>query len=133
MPDEYGIHFDDFFLYPKEYCSFKIRRVIGSLVLCVMFCRLLFVLYLFLWATAFSILLRFTLLILVSWNLKQFQIQSTNRQVFRKGRQSLPHMWYPLCYFATNSVINHECRSNGFSERQTEHTRGHLWHKYSVT
>jgi hypothetical protein len=34
-------------------------HVIGSLVLCVMFCRLLFVLYLFLWATAFSILLRF--------------------------------------------------------------------------
>jgi hypothetical protein len=34
-------------------------RVIGSLVLCVMLCRLLFVLYLFL-AIALSILLRFT-------------------------------------------------------------------------
>jgi hypothetical protein len=30
--------------------------------------------------------------------------------VFRKGKQYLPHIWYPLCSFATNSVINHECR-----------------------
>jgi hypothetical protein len=35
-------------------------RVIGSLVLCVMFCRLLFVLYLFILAIVLSILLRFT-------------------------------------------------------------------------
>ena len=34
--------------------------VTGSLVLCVMFCRLLFVLYLFILAIALSILLRFT-------------------------------------------------------------------------
>jgi hypothetical protein len=34
--------------------------VTGSLVLCVMFCRLLFVLYLFLLAIVLSILLRFT-------------------------------------------------------------------------
>jgi hypothetical protein len=26
MPDEYLIHFDDVFLYPKEYCSFQIRK-----------------------------------------------------------------------------------------------------------
>ena len=27
MPYEYGIHFDHFFVYPKEYCSFKIRKL----------------------------------------------------------------------------------------------------------
>ena len=26
IPDEYWIHFDDVFLYRKEYCNFQIRK-----------------------------------------------------------------------------------------------------------
>ena len=50
--------------YPSETPEFtpvvRVVRVTRSLVLCVMFCRLLFVLYLFLLPIVLSILLRFT-------------------------------------------------------------------------
>ena len=50
--------------YPSETPEFNpvvsVVRVTRSLVLCVIFCRLLFVLYLFLLAIVLSILLRFT-------------------------------------------------------------------------
>ena len=80
--------------YPSESPEFtpvvSVVRVTRSLVLCVMFCRLLFVLYLFLLAIVLSILLRFTSSDFGIMNLKTSpKIQSTN------------------CKIVSNDMINH--------------------------
>ena len=63
----------------------SVVRVSRSLVLCVMFCRLLFVLYLFLLAIVLSILLRFTSSDFGIMNLKTSpKIQSTNCKICKQ-------------------------------------------------
>ena len=75
--------------YPSESPEFtpvvSVVRVTRSLVLCVMFCRLLFVLYLFLLAIVLSILLRFTSSDFGIMNLKTSpKIQSTNCKICKQ-------------------------------------------------